>query len=123
MNTSKLKINQGFTLIELLVVVAIMVVLAGTVIIFTGGSKAKAQLATFKSETRGSYAGLSVQCVSGAALTPPADTAVTNWAASFSSNCSSSGKFTITAIPVSTTIDCTATVTETGVAYSGTGCN
>lgn len=118
------KNKQGFTLIELLIVVAIMGVLAGAIMVFTGGSKAKAQLASFKSETRGSYAGLANQCTTtGVAFAAPADTAVTNWAVAFSTPCSSNGKFTLIAVPVNTSIDCTATVDENGVTYTGAGCN
>jgi Tfp pilus assembly protein PilW len=114
---------RGFTLIELLIVMTLIIILIGAIVFSMNSARAKAQLSSFKSETRGSLAGFSVNCISGTIATP-ADTTYTNWGAFTVNNCGSlgTGKFSITAVPTNVTINCTATVTETGVTYSGVGC-
>ncbi len=117
-----LKTKYGFTMIELLVVVSLIAILIGAVIVSMNNARLKAQLASFKSETRGSLAGLAVKCVS-AALVAPADTTYTNWGVLTVNNCASgNGRFSITAVPANAALSCTATVTESGVKYAGAGC-
>ena len=117
------KNKKGFTLIELLIVIGIIGILVGAIMVATGSARTKAQLAAFKSETRGSYAGLANSCTTtGSAIAVPVDTNATNWAAAFTTPCSSNGNFNITATPTNVGIVCTATVTESGVSYVGAGC-
>ena len=125
-----LSVKKGFTLLELLVVVAVIIILISAIIISMSSARTKSQLAAFKSETRGSYNGLANLCTTtgNAFSNTPDDTKYTNWdgnwdVASNNRNCSSDGKFIIHATPMNTGIDCTATVTENGVTYTGPNCN
>lgn len=120
--------KSGFTLIELLIVIGIIVILVGVIWANMDGARTKAQMAAFKNETRGSYAGLANSCVTtGAPVAVPIDTRATDWApvtGTYVTACSSNGKFTITAKATSAGIDCIATINESGVVgYVGPNCN
>ena len=115
--------KKGFTLIELLIVIAIMGILIGAIMVATGGARAKSQLGAFKAETKGSYGGLANICTTtGVAMVVPVDSNTTDWASAYAIPCSSNGNFLITATPANAGINCTANVTESGVAYVGPDC-
>ena len=119
------KTKSGFTLLELLVVVAVIIILFSVVMIAINKARAKSQVAAFKSETRSYQSKLADQCITtGLPFSDfPNDTKSTDWAEDYEEQCADDGIFSITASPTNEAIDCTATVSENGVIYSGSQCN
>ena len=113
------KLQKGFTLIELLVVIAIIGILSAVVITNIAPTRDNARRAAVRANLDGVLPDLLNTCLSGAAIAAPTMTGYTFGTVTQSClGAAAAGTFSVpvTATPVT---GCTATITNTGITYTG----